>query len=317
MDFDDLIMTTVHLLQAFPTCAEHWRRRFRHVLVDEYQDTNHAQYVLVRELVGRPAGRCRRPSWASSATPTSRSTPSAARRIRNIHEFERDYPDATTIVLEQNYRSTQRILRAANAGDRPQHHRRPKNLWSDAGDGEQIEGYVADNEHDEAAWVAEQIDGLSDEGAGASRRTSRSSTAPTTPPGCSRRCSSGSACRTRWSAGCASTSAREVRDTLAYLRVIANTTDVVSLRRILNTPRRGIGDRAEACVERFAARERIAFASALRRAAEVGGLATRSVNAINEFVALLEELARLVATGSGPAALLESILDRTGYLTEL
>jgi len=316
MDFDDLIMTTVHLLQAFPDVAEHYRRRFRHVLVDEYQDTNHAQYVLVRELVGGHGGPVPPAELCVVGDADQSIYAFRGATIRNIDEFERDYPDATTIVLEQNYRSTQRILRAANQVIARNTSRRPKNLWSDAGDGELIEGYVADNEHDEAAWVAEQIDALTDEGLAQPKdiaifyRTNNASRVfeevfirvgmPYKVVG-----------------GVRFYERREVRDALAYLKVVANPADVVSLRRVLNTPKRGIGERAEACVERFADRERIPFAGALRRASEVGELATRSLKAIQEFVALLEEFEQLVETGSGPAALLESILDRTGYLTEL
>src|SRR5664279_1558757 len=178
LDFDDLIMATVGLLQQHPDVAEHYRRRFRHVLVDEYQDTNHAQYVLVRELTGP---RVPTSTAAAGGPPTERLGASADRAelavvgdadqsiyafrgasIRNILEFERDYPDATTILLEQNYRSTQTILSAANAVIARNPDRKPKNLWSDAGAGEQIQGYVAENEHDEAAWVAQRIDELSD-----------------------------------------------------------------------------------------------------------------------------------------------------------
>ncbi|WP_164699876.1 DNA helicase PcrA [Modestobacter sp. KNN46-3] len=316
MDFDDLIMTTVHLLQAFPDVAEHYRRRFRHVLVDEYQDTNHAQYVLVRELVGTHGGPVPPAELCVVGDADQSIYAFRGATIRNIDEFERDYPDATTIVLEQNYRSTQRILRAANQVIARNTARRPKNLWSDAGDGELIEGYVADNEHDEAAWVAEQIDALTDEGKAQPKdiavfyRTNNASRVfeevfirvgmPYKVVG-----------------GVRFYERREVRDAVAYLKVVANPADVVSLRRVLNTPKRGIGERAEACVERFADRERIPFASALRRCSEVGDLATRSLKAIQEFVALLEEFEQLVETGSGPAALLESVLDRTGYLAEL
>ncbi|WP_369139628.1 DNA helicase PcrA [Modestobacter versicolor] len=316
MDFDDLIMTTVHLLQAFPDVAEHYRRRFRHVLVDEYQDTNHAQYVLVRELVGTAGGPVPPAELCVVGDADQSIYAFRGATIRNIDEFERDYPEATTIVLEQNYRSTQRILRAANQVIARNTSRRPKNLWSDAGDGELIEGYVADNEHDEAAWVAEQIDALTDEGLAQPKdiaifyRTNNASRVfeevfirvgmPYKVVG-----------------GVRFYERREVRDALAYLKVVANPADVVSLRRVLNTPKRGIGERAESAVERFADRERIPFASALRRVTEIGELATRSAKAIGEFVALLEEFEQLVETGSGPAALLESILDRTGYLTEL
>ncbi|MCW2695467.1 MAG: pcrA, partial [Modestobacter sp.] len=316
MDFDDLIMTTVHLLQAFPDVAEHYRRRFRHVLVDEYQDTNHAQYALVRELVG-PVGGVVPPAELCVVGDADQSIYAfRGATIRNIDEFERDYPDATTIVLEQNYRSTQRILKAANQVISRNTARRPKNLWSEAGDGELIEGYVAENEHDEAAWVAEQIDALTDEGKAQPKdiaifyRTNNASRVfeevfirvgmPYKVVG-----------------GVRFYERREVRDALAYLKVVANPADVVSLRRVINTPKRGIGERAEACVEQLADRDRVPFGAALRRAVEAPGLATRSLKAIQEFVALLEEFEQLVETGSGPAALLESILDRTGYLTEL
>ena len=317
MDFDDLIMTTVHLLQAFPDVAEHYRRRFRHVLVDEYQDTNHAQYVLVRELVG--AGRrpgARRPSCAWSATPTSRSTPSAARPSATSWSSSATTPTRPRSCWSRTTAPPRRILPAANAVIARNTCRRPKNLWSDAGDGELIVGYVADNEHDEAAWVAEQIDALTDEGLAQPKdiavfyRTNNASRVfeevfirvglPYKVVG-----------------GVRFYERREVRDALAYLGCVANPADVVSLRRVLNTPKRGIGDRAEACVERFADRERIPFARRCAGPRRSRGLATRSLKAIEEFVALLEEFEQLVETGSGPAALLESVLDRTGYLAEL
>ncbi|MGY2066818.1 DNA helicase PcrA [Blastococcus sp. SYSU DS0619] len=316
MDFDDLIMTTVHLLQAFPDVAEHYRRRFRHVLVDEYQDTNHAQYMLVRELTGTGAGPVPQAELCVVGDADQSIYAFRGATIRNIDEFERDYPQATTILLEQNYRSTQRILKAANTVIAKNTGRRPKNLWTDSGDGELIEGYVADNEHDEAAWVAEQIDALVDEGEvrpadiAVFYRTNNASRVfeevfirvgmPYKVVG-----------------GVRFYERKEVRDALAYLKLVANPADVVSLRRIINVPKRGIGDKAESCVESFADRERIAFGTALRRCAEVPDLATRSLKALQEFVALLEEFEQLVETGSGPAALLESILDRTGYLAEL
>jgi DNA helicase-2/ATP-dependent DNA helicase PcrA len=164
-DFDDLIMTTVHLLQAFPDVAEHYRRRFRHVLVDEYQDTNHAQYVLVQELVtgGDPALGVPPAELCVVGDADQSIYAFRGATIRNILAFEQDYPDATTILLEQNYRSTQTILSAANAVISRNASRKPKNLWSDAGEGAPIVGYVADNEHDEASFVAQEVDQLSDE----------------------------------------------------------------------------------------------------------------------------------------------------------
>jgi DNA helicase-2/ATP-dependent DNA helicase PcrA len=315
LDFDDLIMSTVRLLQEFPDVAEHYRRRFRHVLVDEYQDTNHAQYSLVRELT-RPAGS--NPPGELAVVGDADQSIYAFRgaSIRNILEFEHDYPDATTILLEQNYRSTQTILSAANAVIARNPDRRPKNLWSDAGAGEQITGYVAENEHDEAAWVAQQIDELTDNGASASDvavfyRTNAQSRVfeevfirvgmPYKVVG-----------------GVRFYERREIRDALAYLRVIANPDDVVSLRRILNTPRRGIGDRAEAVVEAFAERERISFGAALERADVAPGMNPRSLNSIQDFVTMLTDLRGVAAGPDGtPANIVEAVLDKTGYLREL
>ncbi|QXJ26536.1 DNA helicase PcrA [Actinomadura graeca] len=325
MDFDDLIMMTVNLLQVFPEAAEHYRRRFRHVLVDEYQDTNHAQYELVRELTapisvagGSPDGHAEEIGPAELCVVGDADQSIYAFRgatIRNILEFERDYPDATTILLEQNYRSTQTILSAANAVIERNADRKPKKLWSDQGEGHKITGYVADNEHDEAAFVAHEVDKLTD--AGDARpgdvavfyRTNAQSRVfeevfirvgmPYKVVG-----------------GVRFYERKEIRDLLAYLRVLANPEDTVSLRRILNVPKRGIGDRAEACVEAYASRERISFWQALRRPEDVPGMATRSINSVREFVALLDEL-RTAAESATPAQLVDQILTKSGYLAEL
>jgi DNA helicase II / ATP-dependent DNA helicase PcrA len=337
LDFDDLIMTTVHLLQAFPAVAEHYRRRFRHVLVDEYQDTNHAQYVLVRELVGTPEKRTvdgdrvgRADHAHGGAAPV---VPPAelcvvgdadqsiyafrGASIRNILEFERDYPDATTVLLEQNYRSTQTILSAANAVIARNANRKPKNLWSEAGAGTAIRGYVADNEHDEAAWVAGEIDKLSD-----NDDVKPSDVAVFYRTNAQSRVFEEIFIRVglpyKVVGGVRFYERREVRDLLAYLRTIANPADVVSLRRILNTPRRGIGDRAEACLEALASRDRIPFPQALERCAQAPGINPRSVAAINDFNILMTELREVDAgEGNGPAAVLEAVLDATGYLAGL
>ena len=214
LDFDDLIMTTVHMLQAFPDVAEHYRRRFRHVLVDEYQDTNHAQYQLVRELVGSPETRTEHGVEPSELVVVGDADQSIyafrGATIRNIVEFEEDYPDARTILLEQNYRSTQTILRAANAVIARNEGRRKKNLWTDTGDGARIIGYVGDTEHDEAPFVAARSTGSATT-TECGRATSPCSTAPTPSPGRWKRCSSASACPTRWSAARGSTSAGRSR----------------------------------------------------------------------------------------------------------
>lgn len=316
LDFDDIIMTTVSLLQAFPDVAEHYRRRFRHVLVDEYQDTNHAQYTLVRELVG-PGGPEDHPAELCVVGDADQSIYAfRGATIRNILQFEEDYPQARTILLEQNYRSTQTILTAANAVIERNASRRPKNLWTEAGDGPVITGYVADQEHDEAQYIAEEIDRLTD--AGDARpgdvavfyRTNAQSRVfeeifirvglPYKVVG-----------------GVRFYERKEVRDVLAYLRVLANPEDVVPLRRILNVPKRGIGDRAEAMLDALALREKISFAAALRRVDEAYGMAARSTNAVRRFNDLLEELRTVVESGAGPATVLEAVLERTGYLAEL
>ncbi|KFZ82740.1 ATP-dependent DNA helicase PcrA [Amycolatopsis sp. MJM2582] len=319
-DFDDLIMRTVELLQTFPDVAEYYRRRFRHVLVDEYQDTNHAQYTLVRELVGtetneagiEPAELCVVGDADQSIYAFRGAT------IRNIEEFERDFPNARTVLLEQNYRSTQTILNAANAVIARNPNRRAKRLWTDSGDGEKIVGYVADNEHDEAAFVAGEIDALADKGeadysdVAVFYRTNNQSRVfeeifirlglPYKVVG-----------------GVRFYERREVRDMLAYLRVLANPEDTVSLRRILNVPKRGIGDRAEAVIATYAERERISFAQALRGAVsgEVPLLNPRSAKAITGFVELMDELGEVVESGAEVADILEAVLERTGYRAEL
>ncbi|MEV2262972.1 DNA helicase PcrA [Streptomyces anulatus] len=316
LDFDDIIMTTVHLLQAFPDVAEHYRRRFRHVLVDEYQDTNHAQYTLVRELVG-PAGEADAPAELCVVGDADQSIYAfRGATIRNILQFEEDYPSATTILLEQNYRSTQTILSAANAVIERNESRRPKNLWTNAGNGARITGYVADTEHDEAQFVADEIDRLTDAGDAKAGdvavfyRTNAQSRVfeeifirvglPYKVVG-----------------GVRFYERKEVRDVLAYLRVLANPEDTVPLRRILNVPKRGIGDRAEAMIDALSMREKISFPQALRRVDEAYGMAARSSNAVKRFNTLMEELRTIVESGAGPAVVLEAVLERTGYLAEL
>ncbi|HEX8007508.1 MAG TPA: DNA helicase PcrA [Trebonia sp.] len=335
MDFDDLIMVTVNLFQAFPEVARAYRRRFRHVLVDEYQDTNHAQYVLVRELVSGGSSlfssRTEGADSPGSADSDEAVPPSElcvvgdadqsiyafrGATIRNIIEFEQDYPDATVILLEQNYRSTQNILAAANAVVSRNPGRKPKNLWSDAGAGPPIVGYVADNEHDEAAFVAEEVDRLTDSGEAVpgqvavfyrTNAQSRVFEEVFIRVGLPYRVVGGVRFYER----------REVRDLLAYLRLIANPADEVSLRRVLNVPKRGIGDRAEEYVAAYAARMRISFAEALRTPGEVPGLAARSAAAIAGFNALIDDLREQAAAGGPVAELVEAVLDRTGYQTSL
>src|SRR5215813_10452109 len=320
MDFDDLIMNTVFLLQAFPEVAQAYRRRFRHVLVDEYQDTNHAQYILVRELVGHgeaggdgavpPAELC----VVGDADQAIYALRGAT--IRNIEEFSRDFPGATVILLEQNYRSTQNILAAANAVVSCNTGRTPKKLWSAEGDGPPIVGYVADSEHDEAAFVAEEVDRLTDKGKATpgqvavfyrTNAQSRAFEEVFIRAGLAYKVVGGVRFYER----------REVRDLLAYLRLIANPEDEVSLRRVLNVPRRGIGDRTEECVAALAHRDKTSFAAALARPGDVPGLSPRAIRAVEAFNGLIAGLRADADAGVPVADIAEAVLERSGYVAEL
>ena len=320
LDFDDLIGETVRIFREHPDVAEYYRRRFRHVLVDEYQDTNHAQYALVSALVGKPGGEV--PPSELCVVGDSDQSIYAFRgaTIRNIEEFEEDYPDAESILLEQNYRSTQMILSAANALIARNENRREKKLWTDLGEGEQIKGYVADNEHDEARFIANEIDDLVDRGEATYSdiavfyRTNNSSRPledvfvrmglPYTVVG-----------------GTRFYERREVRDIVAYLRVVANPDDDVSMRRIINTPRRGIGDKAQSHVALHAEDTGTSFGAALRAAArgEVPMVAARSRNSMKGFAELLDGIAADMESGDigDIGDLVEAVLDRTGYRAEL
>lgn len=328
LDFDDLIMSTVELFRTYPEVREVYRRRFRHVLVDEYQDTNHAQYALVHELC---ADRMDDTALTDSyAEDSPRAEPAElmvvgdadqsiyafrGANIRNILDFEQDFPNATTILLEQNYRSTQTILTAANAVIKHNKGRKEKALWSDAGNGDRIVGYVADDERDEARFVSDEIDKLVDGGLKAADvavfyRTNAQS-----------RVFEEVFIRTgqpyKVVGGVRFYERKEVRDALAYLRTLANPDDQVSLRRILNTPKRGIGDRAVACVNALAERDGLTFWDALQKAEDAPGLATRSLTNIKAFVAMVEELLQMVAAGERADVILETVLDRSGYLASL
>src|ERR1700722_16629744 len=302
LDFDDLIGETVAVLQAFPQIAQHYRRRFRHILVDEYQDTNHAQYVLVRELVGRDTEDGVTPGELCVVGDADQSIYAfRGATIRNIEDFERDYPDATTILLEQNYRSTQNILTAANSVISRNAGRRDKRLWTDAGEGELIVGYVADNEHDEGRFVAEEIDALAANSDITyndvavfyrTNNSSRSLEEVFIRAGIPYKVVGGVRFYER----------REIRDIVAYLRVLDN-----------------IGDRAEACVAGYAENTGSSFADALEAAAEgkVPLLNARSAKAIAGFVEMLDELrSRLDASGGDLGELVEAVLERAGFRGE-
>ena len=319
LDFDDLIGETVALLQRHPEVALYYRNRFRHVLVDEYQDTNHAQYVLVRELVGAGAPDTDTVAMSELCVVGDADQSIYAFRgatIRNIEDFERDFPSARTIMLEQNYRSTQTILSAANAVIANNPNRRDKRLWTDAGNGAPIVGYVADNEHDEARFVAAEIASLTGRGevtygdVAVFYRTNNSSRALEEAfmrSGIPYKVVGGSRFYDR----------KEIRDILAYLRVLENLGDTVSLRRIINTPRRGIGDQAVAHVAAHAERTGQPFIYALAdaEAGRIPTLNTRAQNAIGGFLNALRQLHAQPREDLGH--LVGMILVVTGYRREL
>jgi len=258
MDFDDLIAKTVEVLQRYPEVRAKYRSRFKHILVDEYQDTNHAQYVLIKELVGSdldgfaPAELC----VVGDADQSIYAFRGA--NIRNILQFEADYPNAKTILLEQNYRSTQNILSAANAVISNNEGRKEKNLWSDAGAGPMITGYVAESEHDEADFVVQQIAKLRDLG-----KSNPGDTAIFYRTNAQSRVFEEVFMRVgiayKVVGGVRFYERKEIKDFLAYLRVIVNPEDEVSLRRIINTPKRGIGDRALDLLDLYAQANNLSF----------------------------------------------------------
>ena len=315
MDFDDLIMKTVEVLQKFPEARARYRQRFRHILVDEYQDTNHAQYILIRELVGTdregiPAAELCVVGDADQSIYGFRGA-----TIRNIMQFEEDYPDATTILLEQNYRSTQNILSAANAVISKNESRKEKNLWSDAGSGTKLIGFVAENEHHEAEFVRDELFKLSNDG------TSRyGDTAIFYRTNAQSRVFEEIFMRAgvpyKVVGGVRFYERKEVKDLLAYLRVLVNPNDEVSLRRIINTPKRGIGDRALDSIDAVAKRESISFWQALSRS-DSSELTPRANSSIQGFVSMLSALQVLVEANRPPATIAAAILEQSGLLDEL
>ena len=307
MDFDDLLMITVELLGAFPEVLEHYQRRFQYVLVDEYQDTNHAQYMLVKLLSDSHRNLCVVGDQDQSIYRFRGAD------IRNILEFEKDYPDARIVVLDRNYRSTEIILEAANAVIDNNMHRKPKRLWTDLGRGELITRFEAQDEHDEAAFVADQIELLDDQGyhrqdMAIFYRTNAQSRVleevfvrygiPYNVVG-----------------GVKFYERREVRDALAYLRLLANRTDEVAVKRVINVPKRGIGQSTIAHIDRFSQDGRISFYDGLTRIDDIGMVAARSAIRVKEFVGLIDRLEE--AAADGPRAAIDAVLAETGYVAEL
>lgn len=339
VDFDDLIMLTVKLLRQNPQVSAYYKRKFRYILVDEYQDTNHAQYVLIRELAGvDDAGvdDYSADSPDSSVSPDSTQLPQSSitvvgdsdqsiyafrgADIRNIQDFEQDFPSATTIMLEQNYRSTQTILDAANAVISNNTNRKPKKLWTSLGKGSPIVGYVADNAQGEASWVAQEIARLAGEdGVNYSdiaimyraNSQSRSLEDALIKSGLPYQLVGGTKFYER----------REVKDALAYLQSIANPDDDVNMRRILNVPKRGLGARAESQITSYAKENSISFWSALSqidKIAEQIGISSRTFNALKSFRDLMTSLIDFMkANDSKPSKVVENVLNESGLLQDL
>lgn len=331
VDFDDLIMLTVKLLRQNPQVSAYYKRKFRYILVDEYQDTNHAQYVLIRELAGVDDY-----STDSTVSPDSTQLPQSSitvvgdsdqsiyafrgADIRNIQDFEQDFPSATTIMLEQNYRSTQTILDAANAVISNNANRKPKKLWTSLGKGSPIVGYVADNAQGEASWVAQEIARLAGEdGVNYSdiaimyraNSQSRSLEDALIKSGLPYQLVGGTKFYER----------REVKDALAYLQSIANPDDDVNMRRILNVPKRGLGARAESQITSYAKENSISFWSALSqidKIAEQIGISSRTFNALKSFRDLMTLLIDFMkANDSKPSKVVENVLNESGLLQDL
>jgi DNA helicase-2/ATP-dependent DNA helicase PcrA len=307
MDFDDLLVVTVNLFQAFPDVLDHYRSRFTHILVDEYQDTNRAQNELVILLAGSHRNLC----VVGDADQSIYAFRAAD--VRNIMEFEQAFPDATVIVLEQNYRSTQTILDAANAVIANNQRRKPKSLWTDQVGGEPIIQYEAQDEHDEAAWVAQEVGRLHDQEDFQYRdfavfyRTNAQS-----------RVLEEEMVRRhlpyRVIGGTRFYDRREIKDLLAYLRAIANPADEVSLKRIVNVPKRGVGDTSVGRIDTWARARGVSFGEAVSRA-EDAGVSGRALSGLQRLAELLDRLR--ARTDEGPGLLLREVIEATGYVAEL
>ena len=327
VDFDDLIVRTVELLRSCPMVAEYYRHKFRYILVDEYQDTNHAQYVLVRELAGVDAGERPQPdavaagrqgpAWITVVGDSDQSIYAfRGADIRNIQDFEQDFPNARTIMLEQNYRSTQTILDAANAVIAHNEGRKPKKLWTALGKGEPIVGYAADNAQQEAAWIASEIARLHVEHGIAysdmavmyrANAQSRSLEEALINAGLPYQLIGGTRFYER----------REIKDAIAYLQAIVNPADDVNMRRILNVPKRGLGPRAESLVTMYADTHATTFFDGVLHVDELGA-PTRTATQLKAFRDLMTALREFAdAHNSKPSEIVAEVLSKSGLLEEL
>jgi len=316
MDFDDLIMNMVAVLQREPNVRNKYRSRFRHILVDEYQDTNHAQYQLISELVGKPGDGYEQAELCVVGDADQSIYAFRGATIRNILQFEEDYPDANTILLEQNYRSTQNILSAANAVIANNEDRKAKNLWSDSGSGPKIIGYIADSEHDEAEFVISEIVRLKKE-----QLSNPGETAIFYRTNAQSRVFEEVFLRVgipyKVVGGVRFYERKEVKDILAYLRVIENDSDEVSLRRIINTPKRGIGDRALDQLDTWRNQNQLSLWQGLTEVRQIPDFPARSIAAIVEFVELIKSFQVLNEAKARPSVITSAVLEQSGLLSEL
>ena len=328
VDFDDLIMRTVELFQRCPQVSEYYRHKFRYVFVDEYQDTNHAQYVLVRELSGidsgeqpdpqmRGAGRVG-PSWITVVGDSDQSIYAfRGADIRNIQDFEQDFPNAKTIMLEQNYRSTQTILDAANAVIARNENRKPKKLWTALGEGDKIVGYAADNAQQEAGWIANEIARIHEEEGIAYRdiaimyranAQSRSLEEAMINANLPYQLVGGTKFYER----------REIKDALAYLQAIVNPADNVNVRRILNVPKRGLGVRAEGLIASYADAYDTTFFGAIEHMEQIEGMSARTTKPLGVFRDMMHGLADFAKDhDTKPSEVVAEVLSKSGILEEL
>jgi DNA helicase-2/ATP-dependent DNA helicase PcrA len=315
LDFDDLIVKTVEVLQLFDGVREHYQQRFGHLLVDEYQDTNRAQYHLVGLLTGPDR------NVMVVGDPQQGVYGWRGATIRNILDFERDHPDATVVVLDRNYRSTQTILDVANAVIASSPVERRAELWTDREVGAPVMRYRADDEHDEAAFVSEEVEALVKHGGADGITYGFDDVAVFYRTNAQARVLEDVLLRVgtpyKVVGGVRFYERKEVRDVLAYLRLLVNPADDVSARRVVNTPRRGIGDRTVEAVDWHARREGISFLAAAEQAERVQGLAGRAIGAVESFVGLLDGLRTELEHDLPLPDLLQHVLDRTGYLREL
>lgn len=328
VDFDDLIMRTVELFQRCPQVSEYYRHKFRYIFVDEYQDTNHAQYVLVRELSGidsgeqpdshmRGAGRVG-PSWITVVGDSDQSIYAfRGADIRNIQDFEQDFPNAKTIMLEQNYRSTQTILDAANAVIARNENRKPKKLWTALGEGDKIVGYAADNAQQEAGWIANEIARIHEEEGVAYRdiaimyranAQSRSLEEAMINANLPYQLVGGTKFYER----------REIKDALAYLQAIVNPADNVNVRRILNVPKRGLGVRAEGLIASYADAHDTTFFGAIEHMEQIEGMSARTSKPLGVFRDMMYGLADFAKEhDTKPSEVVAEVLSKSGILEEL